>query len=88
MSFRLAEIVPNYLNNFKNHERAREKNMDRKFSAGKTLFDAFFQDLLSMSINLLLALFLEFPRSSRTFLNPPRRLCSSVGTLHTVPGLL
>ena len=36
--------------------------MDRLFSAGKTIFDQFIQVLLIMSINLLLALYLVFPR--------------------------
>ena len=36
--------------------------MDRLFSAGKTIFDRLIQDLLSMSINLLLALYLVFAR--------------------------
>ena len=40
-----------------------KKYMDRMFSAKKTLFDTFIQDLFSMSINLLLALYLVFPRS-------------------------
>ena len=49
-----------------------EEMHDRLFSAGKTLFDAFIQDILSMSTNLvfwvsgarfcLLALYLVFPR--------------------------
>ena len=36
--------------------------MERIFSAEKTLFDVFIQDLLGMSINLLLALYLVFFR--------------------------
>ena len=39
-----------------------EEMHDRLFSAGKTLLDAFIQDILSMSTNLLLALYLVFPR--------------------------
>ena len=36
--------------------------MDKVFYAGNTIFEAFVQDLLSMLINLLLALFLVYPR--------------------------
>ena len=36
--------------------------MDRVFYAGNTILDAFVQDILSMSINLLLALYLVYPR--------------------------
>ena len=40
-----------------------DKNyMDRIFYAGNTIFEAFVQNLLSMSINLLLALYLVYPR--------------------------
>ena len=36
--------------------------MDRIFYAGNTMIEAFVQDLLRMSINLLLALYLVYPR--------------------------
>ena len=36
--------------------------MDKVFYAGNTLFEAFVQDLVSISINLLLALYLVYPR--------------------------
>ena len=36
--------------------------MDEIFYAGNTIFETFVQDLLSMSINLLLALYLVYPR--------------------------
>ena len=39
-----------------------KKYMDETFLAGKTFFDAFNPDLLSMSITLFLALCLVFPR--------------------------
>ena len=39
-----------------------KKSMDRMFYAGNTIFEAFVPDLLSMSINLLLALYLVYPR--------------------------
>ena len=35
--------------------------MDKVFYPGNTIFEAFVQDLLSMSINLLLALYLVNP---------------------------
>ena len=35
--------------------------MDGLFSAGKTIFDTFIRDPLSMSINLVLTLYLVFP---------------------------
>ena len=37
--------------------------MDKFFSAGKTIFEAFIQDILSMSIKFLPALFLVLSRS-------------------------
>ena len=39
------------------------KYMDRVFYAGNTIFEAFVQELLSMPINLLLALYLVYPRN-------------------------
>ena len=39
-----------------------KKHMDGIFSTGKTIFDTFIQDLLCMSIYLLLTLYLVFPR--------------------------
>ena len=39
-----------------------KKYMDKVFYAGNAIFEAFVQELLSMSINLLLALYLVYPR--------------------------
>ena len=36
--------------------------MDKVFYAGNTIFEAFVQELLSMPINLLLALYMVYPR--------------------------
>ena len=36
--------------------------MDKVFYAGNTIFEAFVQDILSISIKLLLALYLVYPR--------------------------
>ena len=40
---------------------SERKYMDEIFYAGNTIFETFVQDLLSMSINLLLALYLVYP---------------------------
>ena len=39
-----------------------KKYMVKVFYAGNTIFEAFVRDLLSMSINLMLALYLMYPR--------------------------
>ena len=41
---------------------SERKYMDEIFYAGNTIFETFVQDLLSISINLLLALYLVYPR--------------------------
>ena len=63
------EHAKNELKTRKNHEILRflspcweKKYMGRVFYAGDAIFDAFVQELLNMPINLVLALYLVYPR--------------------------
>ena len=71
----------------KNHEILRflspcweKKYLSRLFCAGDTIFEAFVQELLNMSINLLLALYLVYPRYLFN-MGPAYMFIRGVGTL-------